>query len=168
MKVVKKFQKILTMALGIVLSVAVSWDSVAAAGYNTYGNARFGYSIKYPKFFKRSEPLPQNGDGITMAGKGAKLLMWGGYNVVFENGNEMKKAQKRWGTKMSAVKANKKSLYFESKKGKKLTFHYTYFVRGGHIDMELTCKKSKKKYFGKIVKKMMKSMRKNKSVNTYH
>ncbi len=39
-----------------------------------------------------------------------------------------------------------------------MTFSYAYFVRGGHVVMQLTCKKSKKNYFGKIVNKMKKSM----------
>jgi len=165
MKEMKKFQKMLATALAIVLSVAVFWDSVAAAGYATYVNGRFGYRIKYPRFFKQSGPLPQNGDGITMSGKGAKLLVWGGYNAVYENGKEMKRFYKvDCGIKMSAVRANKKSLYFESRKGKKITFHYSYFVGGGHINMELTCRKGKKKYFGKIVNKMKKSMRVNKRI----
>lgn len=160
--IMTRISKKLTVILVFVLLIAMPCDTASAASYNRYGNARFGYSIKYPSFFKRSKPLPQNGDGITMAGKKATLIMYGGYNVVYGNGKAMRKYLKKWGTKMTAVKASKKSLYYESKKGKKITFCYTYFLSGGHISMELTCKKSKKKYFSKIVRKMMKSMRQNK------
>ena len=161
MKTITK--KIAAILIAVSILTTIPCNSALAASYTYYCNARYDYIIKYPKFFKQSKPLPENGDGITMAGKKATLLMWGAYAVVYENGKEMKKFYKKIGTKMSAVKASKKSLYYECRKKKKITFHYSYFVDGGVISMELTCRKNQKKYFAKIVKKMMKSIRQNKS-----
>lgn len=161
----KKMTKNITMFFVAILLIAVPCDLVCAVSYTTYTNDRFGYRIKYPKFFKQSKKLPTNGDGITMSGKGAKLIMWGQIAVLYTNGREMKKSYLKYGKKMSAVRAKRKSLYYESRKGKKITFHYSYFVSGGIISMELTCKKSKKKTFQPMVNKMVKSIRRNKYFN---
>jgi hypothetical protein len=51
--------------------------------YDTYGNARFGYSISYP-----SNLIPQgeseNGDGqaFETKDKSAKLTVWGSHNAL--------------------------------------------------------------------------------------
>lgn len=136
--------------------------NASADRYNLYGNGRFGYFARYPKFFKKSGWQAANGDGIRMAGKGAKLAIWGAYNVIYDTGKSYQKFLRKNKEKMSAVKVSKKSLYYEKKSKKNITFRYAYFVDGGHVGMELTCKKSKKKYFGKIVEKMIKSIRQNK------
>lgn len=169
----------LAVLLLMSLFVNVPCSSNAAVKYTTYTNARFGYSIKHPIFFKQSKPLPQNGDGITMSGKRGKngkkatLLMWGQLPVLYEDGKGMKKSYKSWGTRMSAVKANKKEFYYEqkSKNGKKVTFHYSYFAKGRSsydsangkviVSMELTCRIGEKSHYKKIVKVMMKSMKEN-------
>lgn len=128
-----------------------------------YVNGRFGYFAKYPKFFKPSGRQAANGDGIRMAGKGAKLTIWGAYNVIYDKGKGYQKFLRKNKEKMSAVNVSKKSLYYEKKSKKSVTFCYAYFVDRGHVGMELTCKKSKKKYFGKIIERMIKSIRQNKN-----
>lgn len=54
----------------------------SSSGYNLYTNARFGYSMSYPAWFVQVGDLPTNGDGIWMAGNGARLTMSGEYNVL--------------------------------------------------------------------------------------
>ncbi len=161
----RKFVKCLSFFLVMTIFVTISNQSVSAVSYKKYKNERFGYTIQYPKFFLQSKPLPQNGDGITMSGKKAELLLYGSYAVVYSNGKEMRKSFEEYGKKMLKVKATEKSLYYEEKvsRGKKVRFYYSYFVNGGIISMELTCRKNKKTYYKKIVRKMMKSIRKNKT-----
>lgn len=153
-----------TYTIKVVRKAATKKSTVS---YTTYHNGRFGFKIKYPSFFKQSGDLPENGDGIAMAGKKATLLMYGSYATVYTNGKEMKKAHEEYGEKMSSVNATKTSLYYESKSanGQKITFHYSYFVDGGIISMELTCNQGDKAYYKKIVQTMMNSIKKNKTFN---
>lgn len=158
----KKYSKKIALLMVMVLLIGIPYQSISATSYKTYFNDRFGFSMKYPTFFKQSKE-PVNGSGVTMTGKNATLSMYGEYAVVYSNGKEMQKTLKEWGRKMSAVKATTNSLYYESKNGKKITFYYSYFVSGGIISMELTCKTSEKSKYKKIANTMMKSIRKNKT-----
>lgn len=149
------------------LLISSPCEYASADDYALYVNGRFGYCVKYPKFFKKSGRQSQNGDGIKMAGKGAKLLIWGSYNVIYDNGKDYQKFLRKYKEKMSAIKVSKKSLYYEKRGKKNVTFCYSYFVHGGNVNIQLTCKKNKKKYFGQVVKKMRKSIKKNKYFNNF-
>ncbi len=101
------------------LLIASPCEYASADSYALYVNGRFGYSVKYPKFFKRSGRQSYNGDGVRMKGKGAKLLIWGAYNVIYDDGKGYQKFLRKCKEKMSAVKVSKKSLYYE-KRSKKM------------------------------------------------
>lgn len=142
----------------------------AKTKYNLYGNARFGYEIRYPSFFKQSKPLPYNNDGIIMKGKGAELRMYGGHQVLYSTGKQMKKKMKEWYPKAKFVKVTKKECIFYYNKGSKQIYHYSYFVKKkwkgitseeweGIISYEITYPKSKRKEFEKYQTKMTKSIK---------
>ncbi|QSR17443.1 hypothetical protein CA833_09650 [Novosphingobium sp. KA1] len=55
----------------------------AQHNWQTYGNARFGYSVCYPADLLRPQREADNGDGRVFVGPhGATLRVWGGYNAV--------------------------------------------------------------------------------------
>ncbi|MDR2779990.1 MAG: hypothetical protein LBB28_02575 [Synergistaceae bacterium] len=67
-------------------------EASGAAEYKTYLNARFGYSIRYPDIFAGvREPL--NGDGAEFSESSGEygLVVWGGFNVMGEDGAELLK-----------------------------------------------------------------------------
>lgn len=62
--------------------------NAASQKWNSYVNARFGYSIDYPNIFtKRIES--ENGDGVWLEAKNARLTLSGGYNVLMQDGADM-------------------------------------------------------------------------------
>ena len=72
------------------LAAALVWlAAVLAAGaeerWATYVNDRFGASLSYPSDLFVMQPPPENDDGRTLiAADGAKILVFGGYNVANE------------------------------------------------------------------------------------
>ena len=161
METVYVWKKIIAILLMFSL-ISCNSISVSAAKTNIYVNARFGYSVQYPAFYKQSKRLPDNGDGITMAGKRSSLLLYGEYAVLYMTPKEMKKyvkKNKKRNEKISDTKTTKKSLYYETKTKKKISFNYHYFRKDSSIvSMNLTCPKSTKKYYKKIAKKIMRSI----------
>jgi hypothetical protein len=56
------------------------------AQWRTYANARFGYSLCYPRPFLRAGQEAPNGDGISLAGQGGgQVLVFGSNNVDGES-----------------------------------------------------------------------------------
>jgi hypothetical protein len=69
-------------------AAALAWLAAAACGasaddrWTTYVNDRFGTSLSYPVEIFVMQPPPENDDGRTLvAADGAKILVFGGYNV---------------------------------------------------------------------------------------
>lgn len=160
----KKVWKLVVILLLIVLCVPAQ-NVEAKTKYKTYGNGRFGYTIKYPSFFKQSKRLPDNSDGITMKGKGAELKMYGSYQFLYFTGKQMKKYRKESYPNAKFVKATKKECVYYYNEGSKQTYSYSYFINGkthGIITYEMTYPKSKRKTFKKYWKTMTKSVKANK------
>ena len=67
----------------VLLTGAFIGSSVAQT-YLTYNNARFGYSIDYPKGVVKAQPESANGDGrvFRSADGQIELRVWGGYNAL--------------------------------------------------------------------------------------
>jgi len=72
-------------------AATLAWLAAAACGANaddrwtTYVNDRFGTSLAYPADVFAMQPPPENDDGRTLiAADGAKILVFGGYNVDSE------------------------------------------------------------------------------------
>ncbi len=69
-------------------AAALAWLAAAPSGvgadarWATYVNDRFGTSLSYPADVFAVQPPPDNDDGRTLvAADGAKILVFGGYNV---------------------------------------------------------------------------------------
>ncbi|WP_260928677.1 hypothetical protein [Novosphingobium sp. 9] len=68
---------------------AAALPASAGTGWNSYANARFGYSICYPAGLLEPAPESDNGDGRTFTGaQGAKLAVWGNWNVLSSSAKE--------------------------------------------------------------------------------
>ena len=70
-------------------AAALAWLAAALSGasaderWTTYVNDRFGFSLAYPADVFVMQPPPENDDGRTLvAADGAKILVFGGYNVA--------------------------------------------------------------------------------------
>ena len=74
----------------IALLVVAPSASYADTEFKTYINARFGYSVEYPDIFIDSKE-PDNGDGIVFEDADGEynLTIWGGYNVLGQNGSSL-------------------------------------------------------------------------------
>lgn len=60
------------------------------AKYNTYGNARFGYSISYPSnLVPKGESTNGDGQVFEARDKSAKLTVWGSHNALNLSFKEM-------------------------------------------------------------------------------
>ena len=72
-------------------AAALAWLAAALSGasaderWATYVNDRFATSLSYPADVFAMQPPPDNDDGRTLvAADGAKILVFGGYNVAEE------------------------------------------------------------------------------------
>jgi hypothetical protein len=68
-----------TVAVTLLIFTALTTPALA----DSYGNARFGYTIDYPAGLFAPQPEAENGDGrhFTALHGGADLAVWGGYNA---------------------------------------------------------------------------------------
>jgi hypothetical protein len=110
--------------------------------YETYANGRFGYSMKYPDIFDtRTEP--DNGDGVKLASKDGEytLAMWGGYNVLDQDGYElleMAKSNERVGHILPGSERSAENYYsiqYSDGGGKGGTEHIFYVYEIVNADM---------------------------------
>ena len=70
-------------AAALVWLAAAVWGVSADERWTTYVNDRFGTSLTYPADVFIMQPPPENDDGRTLvAFNGAKILVFGGYNVA--------------------------------------------------------------------------------------
>src|SRR4051794_3302166 len=72
------------IVLAVALVTIAFLSSAAAQTYSTYSNARFGYSIDYPKGVVKPQPESANGDGRVFASADGQieLRVWGSYNAL--------------------------------------------------------------------------------------
>jgi hypothetical protein len=78
---------LLSVFFAFLAHVAEAPAEYAEPEYETYVNDRFGYSVNYPDIFDRSRE-PDNGDGVEFASADGEygLTIWGGYNVLGQDG----------------------------------------------------------------------------------
>ncbi|MDR1622940.1 MAG: hypothetical protein LBS00_11250 [Synergistaceae bacterium] len=78
------------LALSALFGAAAPDFADASEKYETYFNARFGYSMEYPDIFETRKE-PENGDGVKLASKNGEytLAIWGGYNVLGQDGTAL-------------------------------------------------------------------------------
>lgn len=72
------------LSVSIFTVLLLSAAAFGQANYSTYSNARFGYSIQYPKSVFLPQPEAENGDGrvFLTKDKSAELRVWGQYNAL--------------------------------------------------------------------------------------
>ena len=156
----KRIIKMLVAAV-LVLSLAASpIGNVQAAKTKTYKNKRFHYTMKYPKYFKVVNKS-QNGDGITLNGKGASLAMYGSTPFKKMTGKKYKKLYKSYGMKMKKTKATKYGFYYEEEHVTDTTIYYICYSKKFKVEagFYITCPKGKVKSFRKVAKSIKKSLK---------
>jgi hypothetical protein len=73
------YRPAIALALLIALFAA---GAEAQAGIGTYRNARFGYSISYPREWLKPQGESDNGDGQIFTGEGSEMRVFGSYSLL--------------------------------------------------------------------------------------
>lgn len=93
-------------------------------GWRTYVNARFGVSVDYPDMFSVRDPEPDNGDGqaFRTPDGGAKLTVYGSYNVNRQSARELMQAYKTDGVNYTYSTATTNWFVLSGKKAGKIGY----------------------------------------------
>ena len=104
-----------------------------AAGWESYGNSRFGYSIEVPPGFEWGKEA-DNGDGRSFRSGATKLLVWGG-NITEDSFESAVAAAKElaigdgWGITYEAVTPSWAS--FSGTQGQRVLYQRMVVLCGG-------------------------------------
>ena len=152
-------KKIVTFMLVVTLILGSVCDAQAAS-MKKYSNKRFKYSMKYPKYFKLVNKS-QNGDGITLQGKGASLAMYGSKPFKKMTGKKYKALYKSYGMQMKKTKVSKYGFYYEEEHVTDRTIYYICYSKKRKVEagFYITCPKNKIKTYRKVAKKIKKTIR---------
>jgi hypothetical protein len=121
--------KLTFVSLVMILAAAVS--IAAQVKYSTYSNARFGYSIDYPRTILTSTVDSDNGDGRTFRSKDGKAVMrvWGSYAVTgMTMQEEYEKAFEDLDEKPSYAKVKDREFVFSGIKKGRIFYQRTVSV----------------------------------------
>lgn len=80
MTVARQARSFAVMMMPFLLAAMIQ-PAAIPPGWNIYRNARFGYSICYPRSFA-GQPEADNGDGRMFSGRNAELRVWGSNNAL--------------------------------------------------------------------------------------
>jgi hypothetical protein len=85
-----KTYRVLPLILAVFFCASGTSADAADAQYKTYENDRFGYSVDYPDIFDGKQE-PDNGDGVEFTTESGEygLTVWGGYNVLGQDGKAL-------------------------------------------------------------------------------
>ena len=156
----KKYIKMLCASIVVLSLVMGSVGQASAATMKKYTNARFKYSIKYPKYFKVVNKS-QNGDGITLQGKGVSLAMYGSKPFKKMTGKKYKALYKSYGMKMKKTKVFKSGFYYEEEHVTDRTIYYICYSKKRKVEagFYITCPKKQIKKYRKFAAKMKKTLK---------
>jgi len=157
------------LMLMVFFSVTVtSIEQVSARiKYKKYYNPRFDYTIKYPAKFVKAK-YPDNLDGVWLwtKKKDAKLTMSGmlhhpeladdGYSL-YEN-SYMKENRDKKDYSGNSGKDFAWQSYME---GNKIVYYYEFLTKEVDMSFLIEYPQSQRSYYDKVIKKMIKSIRKN-------
>ena len=130
--------------------------NAASQKWNSYVNARFGYSIDYPNIFtKRIES--ENGDGVWLEAKDARLTLSGGYNVLMQDGADMLGAHNLDGL----INGESDSGWFRIIRKKGLQIIHEYGVLNDDMWASFTLTYPDTKNFNSVIKKMERTLKLN-------
>lgn len=130
--------------------------NAASQKWNSYVNARFGYSIDYPNIFtKRIES--ENGDGVWLEAKDARLTLSGGYNVLMQDGADMLGAHNLDGL----INGESDSGWFRIIRKKGSQIIHEYGVLNDDMWASFTLTYPDTKNFNSVIKKMERNLKLN-------
>ncbi len=130
--------------------------NAASQKWNSYVNARFGYSIDYPNIFtKRIES--ENGDGVWLEAKDARLTLSGGYNVLMQDGADMLGAHNLDGL----INGESDSGWFRIIRKKGSQIIHEYGVLNDDMWASFTLTYPDTKNFNSVIKKMERTLKLN-------
>ena len=130
--------------------------NAASQKWNSYVNARFGYSIDYPNILtKRIES--ENGDGVWLEAKDARLTLSGGYNVLMQDGADMLGAHNLDGL----INGESDSGWFRIIRKKGSQIIHEYGVLNDDMWASFTLTYPDTKNFNSVIKKMERNLKLN-------
>lgn len=153
---------IVSVLLILALTLSLGVTSQAAIKYKTYKNKAYSYTLKYPSYMKEVNKENAVPSGIDLAGKKATLSIFASDmddltpKMILHLSTENMKTTKE--------KAGKNYCYFYYKAGSTRGYMYVYFLPAKNkiIGYRLEYPKSKKSTYEAVIKKMTKSLKKNK------
>ena len=120
--------------------------------YNTYHNARYGFTIQYPKGFKARQP-PTNGDGLEFSNKVCTITAFGHNNIYNENAKQYYYhfVKQSIHAKITYEKVTNSFYAVSYKKGNKIFYEYLRLgIESGNTFI-ITYPANKQKIYGPIV-----------------
>lgn len=119
------------LALLCTHGLAANRQQHARTAYATYVNARFGFSVRYPRSLKL-EPPPTNGDGRGFFTKdGFKMAVWGSNNVFDDTLASAMSTMRREDFDHVTYQASGRNWFVLSGgKGKKIVYEKMYVGKG--------------------------------------
>jgi hypothetical protein len=139
---------------------AILFLSLIAFGqtaYNSYSNARFGYTISYPA---QLEPQGEadNGDGQVFRNEDAELRVWGSNNALGRTLKQEYNAQlKEYGRGVTYKTLLKNGFVISGKKGGKIFYQKTIFRDDQFLTFTFYYKESKRKTYDPVTARIAKS-----------
>ena len=129
------------------------------SNYDTYGNARFGYSISYPTSLK-PQGEAENGDGQVFKNADAELRVWGSNNALMRTLNEeYQSALNDFGAGVTYKTLLKNGFVISGKKGGKIFYQKTFLKDDQFFTFTFEYKESKKSVYDSITTKIAKSFK---------
>jgi hypothetical protein len=144
--------------LSILLTVfLLSQIAFSQSAYNSYSNARYGYTIAYP-----AELEPQgeadNSDGQVFRNDDAELRVWGSNNALGRTLKQEYNAQlKDYGRGVTYKALLKNGFVISGKRGGKIFYQKTLFRDDQFLTFTFTYKESKRKTYDAVTAKVAKS-----------
>lgn len=148
--------------IACVMALALA-QTAAAAGWSSYGNARFGYSIDVPPGFSQVVEADNSDGGISTSADGhATLRVWGGYIMQDSFAGEVAwriDQDKSDGWNISYEKRTAKAASWSGTKGSRVFYQRAVIgCDGAAAYFNLEYERSAIKVYDKVVSRLVKSL----------
>jgi len=149
-------KKLLTLSTILLLSVAVFGQQ----NYNTYSNARFGYSISYPSNLLTPQGEAENGDGQVFKNNETELRVWGSNNALGRTlRQEFNANLNDYGRGVTYKTLLKNGFVISGTQKGKIFYHKTIFNDDQFLTFTFFYPTSKRSVYDSIVSKIAKSFK---------
>lgn len=130
-----------------------------AIAYATYVNPRFGFSIKYPRKFRRESP-PENGDGIGCYDKQGFRMTASGINNVLNDtlASEMAENRRDFG-RITYMAKGSNWFAISGISGVKILYRKTFVGKGSINELDISYPAALKDSYNWIVKSIVSSFK---------